>query len=116
MFEITKQINNILRTGWEEEIYNKVKPLSSLIKELKENPKNITIHCIRHYDLDGIGVELVMRKLAKAIGCEVICYEESVKADDSFENILKNMTPYDYIFIGDKMEINCQTYKKRDIC
>ena len=22
MFEITKQINNILRTGWEEEIYN----------------------------------------------------------------------------------------------
>lgn len=101
MFGITKQINNILRTGWEEEIFNKVKPLSSLIKELKENPKNITIHCIRHYDLDGIGVELVMRKLAKAIGCEVICYEESVKADDSFENILKNMTPYDYIFIGD---------------
>ena len=101
MFGITKQINNILRTGWEEEIYNKVKPLSSLIKELKENPKNVTIHCIRHYDLDGIGVELVMKKLAKAIGCEVICYEEPIKADDSFENILKNMTPYDYIFIGD---------------
>ena len=101
MFEITKQINNILRTGWEEEIYNKVKPLSSLIKELKENPKNVTIHCIRHYDLDGIGVELVMKKLAKAIGCEVICYEEPIKADDSFVKVSEAMIPYDYIFIGD---------------
>ena len=101
MENVTKQIKNILRTGWEEEIYNKVKPLSSLIKELKENPKNVTIHCIRHYDLDGIGVELVMRKLAKAIGCEVICYEEPIKADDSFVKVSEAMIPYDYIFIGD---------------
>ena len=101
MENVTKQIKNILRTGWEEEIYNKVKPLSSLIKELKENPKNVTIHCIRHYDLDGIGVELVMKKLAKAIGCEVICYEEPIKADDSFVKVSEAMIPYDYIFIGD---------------
>lgn len=95
------QIKNILRVGWEEEILKNIKPLADLLHNLSETPKVITIHCIRHYDLDGVGVELVMRKLAKATGCEVIFYEEPTNADESFKKILETMTPYDYIVIGD---------------
>lgn len=97
---MTKIINNFLR-GWEGEIFKKAITLDGLLKKLKDNPEDVIIHCITHTDLDGIGVELVMRKLAESTGCGVEIYREPVHADDSFEKISKIIDPKDYIVIGD---------------
>ena len=97
---MTKIINNFLR-GWEDEIFKKVTTLINLLEDLKDHPEDIIIHCIRHTDLDGIGVEVVMRKLADATGCGIKFYEEPTNADNSFTEISKIINPTDYIVIGD---------------
>lgn len=101
MNDTNKKIKNLMRVGLEEEIIDKIPNLKRLISDLYINAINDTIYCIRHYDLDGIGIEVVMKALSMVTGVEVIFYEDNPKADLSFEEVLRNRTPYDFIFIAD---------------
>ena len=101
-----QKIKNLMRLGWEEELHDikAIKSINqSIIEDIKEERESssITIHVIRHNDLDGIGVEVVFKLLSELYGIEVKYYEEPTNADYSFKNIVENRTPYDFIFIGD---------------
>lgn len=95
------KIKNMMRVGLDLEINNKIENLGILKRELEENAQWTDIHCIRHNDLDGIGVEIVMQEIQKVTGAKITFYEDSPNADASFEKILKEKTAYDFILISD---------------